>query len=61
MSGDNANFWKDVELKIYPEPFCTSCQIYSMKKKARSKNQLRPKEPFKWVYWILFHKKHQNV
>ena len=46
----NANFWEDIELRIHPDPFCTSCQIYSMNKKARSKNPLNPKAPFKWVF-----------
>ena len=45
-----ANVWEDVELRIDPEPFCTSCQISSMNKKARSKIPLNPKAPFKWVF-----------
>ena len=32
MSGDTANIWEDIELRIDTEPFCTSCQIYSIKK-----------------------------
>ena len=36
LAGYNANFWKDIELRIYIDPFCTSCQISSMKKKAGS-------------------------
>ena len=32
LSGNTDNVWGDVELRIYPDPFCTSCQIYSMKK-----------------------------
>ena len=44
--------WEDVELRIYPDPFCTSCQISSMNKKSRSKIPLKPKVPFKWVLWI---------
>ena len=47
LSGDTANAWEDIELRIYPDPFCTSCQIYSMNKKAGSKIPLKPKEPFK--------------
>ena len=43
-------FWKDIELRIYPDPFCTPCHISSMKKKAISKNPLKPKVPFKWVF-----------
>ena len=50
MTGDTANFCKDVELRIYPEHFCASCQIYSMNKKSRSKNPLNPKAPFNWGF-----------
>ena len=52
LAGDNANVWEDVELRINPDPFCISCQISSMNKKARSKIPLKPKAPFKWVLWI---------
>ena len=31
-----------------PDPFCTSCKISSMNKKARYKLPLKPKAPFKW-------------
>ena len=44
------NVWKDIELRIYPDSFGASCQIYSMNKKARSKNILKPKAYLKWVY-----------
>ena len=50
LTGDNANVWEDVELRIDPDPFFTSCQISSMNKKARSKIPLKPKAPFKWVF-----------
>ena len=50
LTGDTANVWEDVELRIYPDPFCTSCKISSMNKKARSKISLKPKAPFKWVF-----------
>ena len=50
LAGDTANVWEDIELRIYPDPFCTSCQISSMNKKARSKIPLKPKAPFKWVF-----------
>ena len=59
MARETANFWKDIELRIYLDPFCTSYQIYSMDKKARSKNPLNPKSPFKWVLWTLFQQQHQ--
>ena len=35
---------------IYPYPFFTSCQISSMNNKDISKNQLKSKAPFKWVF-----------
>ena len=47
---DTANFWEDIELRIDPDPFCTSCQISSMNKKDRSKIKLNPKAPFKWGF-----------
>ena len=50
IAGYTANVWKDVELRIYPDPFCTSCKFFSMNKKARSKLPLKPKSPFKWVF-----------
>ena len=50
IAGDTANVWEDVELRIYQDPFCTSCKISFMNKKARSKIPLKPKAPFKWVF-----------
>ena len=49
LAGDTANVWEDIELRIDPDPFCTSCQIYSMNKNNSSKITLKPKSPFKWV------------
>ena len=45
MSGDTEHIWEDIELRIYPDPFYTSCQISSRNKKARSQNPLKPKAP----------------
>ena len=52
LAGDTANVWEDVELRIDPDPFCTSCQISEMNKKDGSKIPLKPKASFKWVLWI---------
>ena len=49
LARDTANIWEGIELRIDPDPFFTSCQIYSMNKKAGSKIPLNPKSPFKWV------------
>ena len=54
MDGDTANFWQDIELRIDPDPFCTSCQISSGNKRARSKTKFKPKAPFKCFLWALF-------
>ena len=40
---------EDVDLRIDPDPFCTSCQISSMNKKARYKIPIKPKAPFNLV------------
>ena len=50
LAGDTANVWEYIELRIDPDPFCTPCHIYSMKKKDKSKNPLKPEPPFKWVF-----------
>ena len=50
MAGDTANVWKDAELKIDADPFCTSCKFFSTNKKARSKLPLKAKAPFKRVF-----------
>ena len=50
ITGDTANVWEDAELRIDPDPFCTSWKISSMNKKARYKLPLKPKAPLKWVF-----------
>ena len=47
-----ANVWEDIELRIYPDPFCTSCQISPMNKKARSENLLKQNHPSSGFLWI---------
>ena len=41
MAGDTENVWQNIEHRINPDPFCTSCHISTMNKKARSKTPLR--------------------
>ena len=52
LAGDTANVLEDTELRIDPDPFCTSCQNNSMNKNSRSKIPLKPKAPFNWALWI---------
>ena len=47
IAGDTENVWEDADLRIYPDPFCTSCKISSMNKKAWSNIPLKPKAIFK--------------
>ena len=47
LAGDTANNWDDVQLRIDPDPFCTSYQISSINRKARFKIPLKPKAFFK--------------
>ena len=52
LAGDTAIFWEDIELRIDPDPFCTSCQISSMKKRLGLKfhsSQRHPSSGFLWV------------
>ena len=53
LDGDTANVWEDVELRIYPDPFCTSCKIYSMNKKRLGlklhSSQRHPSSGFLWI------------
>ena len=37
MDGDPENVWKDIELRIDSDPFCTSCKISSMNKRIDPK------------------------
>ena len=46
LAGDTEKNWEDAELRIELDPCCTSCKIYSMNRKARSKITLKPKAPF---------------
>ena len=50
LAWDIANVWEDIELRIDPDTFCTSCQISSMNKKVGSNNPLNPKAPFKRIF-----------
>ena len=61
MSGDTESFWKDIELRIYIDPFYTPCQISSTNENIRSKNPLKPGAPFKWVLMDIIPATAQNV
>ena len=50
MAGDNANFWRDIDLRVGPYPFFTSFHISKIKKKPRLNTHLNPKTSLKWVF-----------
>ena len=47
MAGDISNVWQYIDPRIYPDPYCTPCQISSMNKNDISKNTLKQSTPFK--------------
>ena len=57
MSGYTLNVWKDIEIRIYPDPFCTSCMISSMDKNYRSKNPFNPKATLKCFFMNIIPEK----
>ena len=50
LAGDTEIFWQDIEIKVDPNPFCTSFQISIINQKDISKTHLEAKTPFKWVF-----------
>ena len=50
LAGYTVNVWQEIDIRLDPEPFCTSFQISTMKKKSISKTPLKPKKSFKWVF-----------
>ena len=46
-----ASFWKDIEVRIDPDPFCTSCHISSMKK-GYIQEPIKAKSIFQMSVWI---------
>ena len=53
LSGDTANVWQEIELRVDHEPLCSSYQIYTINTKSRSGTPLNPKTPFKWVFIVI--------
>ena len=49
LAVDTANFWQDIYLRVYSDPFCTSSKISTINKNPISKKPLNTKTPFKWV------------
>ena len=56
LDEDNVNVWQDIELRLYPDPFCTSFQISTINKKARSDTPLKAKTPL----WFLVKTKEKS-
>ena len=50
LYGDTANAWQYIELRVYPDPFCTSCHISIVNKKPISNKPLNTNTPFKCVF-----------
>ena len=52
LAGDTSKVWEDIEIRINPDPFFSSCKLSSMNKNVRSKNTLNTKSSLNWVLWI---------
>ena len=50
LDGDTVNVWKYIDLRIDPDPFCTSCQTSTINGKVISKKPLNIKTTFTWVF-----------
>ena len=50
LDRDTENVWQDIELRVDPDPFQTSCKISTINKKSRSNIPFNPKAPFKWLF-----------
>ena len=50
LAGDNTNICQYIELRIDPDPFCTSCETSTINKKAISNTTMKAKTPVKWVF-----------
>ena len=50
LAGNTAIFWQDIDLRIDPDPFYTSCHIYTINKNPIPKTPMNPSTPFKWVF-----------
>ena len=50
LTRDNENVWQDIDIRVDPDPFFTSCQISTINKKNISKTPLKSKTLFKWVF-----------
>ena len=50
LAGDTTNIWQYIQHRVDTDPFCTSCQISTINKKARSKQSLKSETSFKWLF-----------
>ena len=54
------NVWQDIWIRVFPDPFCTSCQISTINKKPGSKSPLKTNTPFKWVFMDIISAKYSK-
>ena len=52
LAGDTVNVWQYIDPRVDPDPFCTSCQIFTTNKNSISKTPQKPKSTFEWILWI---------
>ena len=60
LAGDTDNVWEVIELRIDPDPFCTSCQKNSIKKMLGLKTT-GAKTTLQLGFYGLIHQQHRNI
>ena len=59
LAADAAEMWKDVEVKLSPDPFCTSCKIATITKRNRSKVPMGADRPLARVFMDIIPAPHK--
>ena len=60
LAADAAEMWKDVEVKLSPDPFCTSCKIATITKRNRSKVPMKADRPLARVVMDIIPAPHKS-
>ena len=61
LDGYNANVWKYIEIRVDPDPCCTSCQIYTIEKRLYQRHILKTIYLSNGRSWTPYHPHLQKV
>ena len=60
LAADAAEIWRDVEVKLSPNPFCTFCKIATITKRNQSKVPMGAEKPLARVFMDSFLVPHKS-